>query len=303
MKTRILTFSGRGLGRTQPEILHAIAEKLSDCAALHPDLICFPEEVLICGGDNGNPDWAAHNASALAMFRVQAARLHANIVCGLEEPAELPGKRYNTAYFIDRTGAVIGRYRKRHLTYRAASFGLPGSDLVVVDSDIGRVGLMICFDLGWKADWAALADLGADLVVWPSAYDGGFGLNALASVHQYYIVSSTWPSGSQIINRFGTTVARGCEWESFAMADVDLRGRIYHIDRQREKIDRIRAALGDRVTVTVQPGDNLFEVASSAPDWPPDRIESEFGLMTCADYYREATELNDRLRAGTEDAR
>ena len=127
MKTRILTFSGRGLGGTQPEILHAVAEKLSDCAALHPDLICFPEEVLICGGDNGTPDWAAHNAAALAMFRAQAARLHANIVCGLEEPAELPGKRYNTAYFIDRTGAVIGRYRKRHLTYRAASFGLPGS--------------------------------------------------------------------------------------------------------------------------------------------------------------------------------
>ena len=47
MKTRILTFSGRGLGGTQPEILHAVAEKLSDCAALHPDLICFPEEVLI----------------------------------------------------------------------------------------------------------------------------------------------------------------------------------------------------------------------------------------------------------------
>ena len=297
MKTRIVTFSGRGLGRTQPEVLHTMAQKLSACEALHPDLICFPEEVLICGGDAANPDWAAHNAAALAMLRTQAARLHANVVCGLEEPAERAGKRYNTAYFIDRAGRVIGRYRKRHLTYRAAAFGLPGDDLVVVDSDIGRVGLMICFDLGWKNDWATLADRGADLVIWPSAYDGGFGLNALAAIHQYYVVSSTWPVGSRIINRFGADVARGNEWEPYAVADVDLHGRIYHIDRQLDRIDRLRASLGDRVTVTVQPGDNLFEVCSNAPDWPMDRIESAFGLVTCADYYREATEMNARLRA------
>ena len=57
----------------------------------------------------------------------------------------------------------------------------PGTECAtVVETDFGRMGLAICYDIGWPDLWAQLAEQGAELVVWPSAYGGGLPLQAYA---------------------------------------------------------------------------------------------------------------------------
>jgi len=71
---------------------------------------------------------------------------------------------------------------------------LPGERTAVFDTDFGRLGLAVCFDLNWQPVWADLKAHGAELVCWISAYEGGLPLQAFAWIYQYPIVTSSGPT-------------------------------------------------------------------------------------------------------------
>ena len=83
----IASFSSRGMGRTQEEILASMDTRFATLASLSPDLVVFPEEVLISGGDRDNPRWEENNAAALALAKSWAAKLRTNVCVNLEEPS------------------------------------------------------------------------------------------------------------------------------------------------------------------------------------------------------------------------
>ena len=84
-RAKVISFSGINMGRTQEEILASLEKRLNETRSMSPDLICFPEEVLIMGGDGKNPNWVENNAKALDLMRKYAVELHTNIVVNLEE--------------------------------------------------------------------------------------------------------------------------------------------------------------------------------------------------------------------------
>ena len=57
-----------------------------------------------------------------------------------------------------------------------------GREVPVYQADFGRVGMAICFDVNFPAVWQRLADAGAELVLWPSAYSAGSSLQEEAPV-------------------------------------------------------------------------------------------------------------------------
>jgi len=297
-KANIITFSSRGFGRTQEGILASLERRLAELHRLSPDLICFPEEVLISGGDKNNPRWEENNAAALALMRRYAALYRTNIVCNLEEAApDYPGKRYNTSYVIDRAGGIIGKYRKRYITYRAiAGDGIPGEKFAVVDTDIGRIGLMICFDIGWREDWQRLADMGADIVVWPAAYHGGNLINAYAAIHMYYVITSVWNGESRIVNPLGDDIAEGHQWDSFVSGTIYPTGEVFHFDNHFDHLPRLREAYGDRIFVQVEGKGNTFHLGVNDPALSVAEIKKTFGMQSYADYHRQYGEENARLR-------
>ena len=80
----------------------------------------------------------------------------------------------NAAVLLDRQGAVAGIYRKVHPVALVGHDDLengitPGREFPVFDCDFGKLGIQICWDIAFDDGWQALADKGAELVVWPSA--------------------------------------------------------------------------------------------------------------------------------------
>ncbi|MBO4299748.1 MAG: carbon-nitrogen hydrolase family protein [Clostridia bacterium] len=287
-------------GKTQEEIVPVIVDKIESVRGYEPDLIVLPEAFLKIGGDRLNPRWRGITNDMLGELKRLARELSCYIAAPLYEP--YPGSdtlRYNTTFLLDRAGEAVGRYRKVHTVYEESTVSMvvPGCDYPVFDTDFGRIGFQTCFDIGWRDGWKALADKGAKLVVWTAAYDGGNLLNTYAAHNMYYVVSSVRTDHAQIIDLTGRAIAEGARWNGLAMARVDLETQLYHIDRQYQKIDVIRKALGSKVTIRAYSEENVFTVESNDPAWPIERIEREFGLMNYKDYHAEAARLQEEWRA------
>ena len=75
---------------------------------------------------------------------------------------------YNTAVLLDRTGKLMGKYRKVYLPREEIQGGLtPGNDFPVFDTDFGKVGMMICWDVEYADPARALALNGAEIILLP----------------------------------------------------------------------------------------------------------------------------------------
>jgi hypothetical protein len=74
------------------------------------------------------------------------------------------------------------------------------------------------------------SDQGAELVVWPSAYDGGFALQAYAWLRQYYVASSVRTEHSRIIDITRRILASTSRWHRVATETIDLEKERFHID-------------------------------------------------------------------------
>lgn len=285
--------------KTQEEIIPVVIDKIESVRGYHPDLIVLPEAFMKIGGDKTNPNWAALSEQMLNEQIRLAKEMKCYIAAPLYEPYPgNPALRYNTVYFLSRSGEVVGKYRKVHTVVEESteSHVVPAGDFPVFDTDFGRVGFQTCFDIGWRDGWKALADQGAQLVIWTAAYDGGNLLHTYAAYHMYYVVSSVRTDHAQIIDLTGRTIAEGARWNGLAMATIDLETELFHIDRQFQKIDDIRRRLGSKAIIRVYSEENVFTIESNDPEWPISRICREFGLMTYKEYHAEATQVQAEWR-------
>lgn len=287
-------------GKTQEEMIDVTLAKLDSVQGYHPDLVCFPEIFLKTGGDIANPNWPDVSRRMVEKLQARAKAMGSYIIASVYEPSHAyEGLRFNCGLLIDRQGEIAGTYRKTHTVVEESTKTgvIPAIDAPVFDTDFGRVGILICFDIGWRDEWKAMADKGAELVVWLSAYDGGNLLNTYAAHNMYYVVSSVRTDHARIIDPLGHTLAMGSVWDGLAMDTINLDTTIFHIDRQYQKIDEIRAALGDKVTIKSYSEENVFTITPNDPaEWPLSRICETFGLVPYKAYHQEATALQEEWK-------
>lgn len=83
------------------------------------------------------------------------------------------GRLYNTSVLFDRHGDAVAAYSKMHLfSYRSkeADFITPGESITVCDTEFGRVGLSICYDLRFPELFRAQVDMGAEIFITASCW-------------------------------------------------------------------------------------------------------------------------------------
>lgn len=80
---------------------------------------------------------------------------------------------YNTIPVLGPSGELLGSYRKCHLFSYGSREGellTAGSEIVVIDTPVGRLGLATCFDLRFPVQFGVMRSLGADVLVVPAAW-------------------------------------------------------------------------------------------------------------------------------------
>jgi hypothetical protein len=104
-----------------------------------------------------------------------------------------------------------------------------GEEAPVYSADFGKVGLAICFDVNFPEVWKRLADQGAEVVLWPSAYSAGTSLQAHAINHHFYIVSTTLTRDCLVYDITGERIHYSKnEHVNVASVTLDLDRGIYH---------------------------------------------------------------------------
>lgn len=77
----------------------------------------------------------------------------------------------NVAYFISNTGEILGRYQKKNLWGPIERDHLTSSTLdphVAFDTPLGKVGMLICWDLAFPEAFRELISQGAKLIIVPT---------------------------------------------------------------------------------------------------------------------------------------
>lgn len=145
-------------------------------ASSRADIIVFPENFLtVVLGDKVLADYESRY---IQHFQQLAAKYNIDLVPGSFIEGD-PDGLYNTTYYIDKTGTIRGRYRKIHLWHTEKSLLTPGNAVSVFDTQYGRVGLIICWDLMFPEVFRAMLQQGVEIVICPSFWsfeDAGIGL-------------------------------------------------------------------------------------------------------------------------------
>jgi predicted amidohydrolase len=212
--------------------------------------------------------------------------------------AEMDDAIFNIAALFDRSGELVGTYSKQRPTEGEIVNGVtPGTEAPVFETDFGRIGLAICFDLNWQDLWAGYARGGADLVCWISAYEGGFPLQAHAWTHQYTVVSSVWSYYARVIEPTGRIVTQTSRWGRLALHNLNLDKRLFHTDGHQTKLVPLLTHYGERIRIETFNDEHLFTIESLDPSLTVDDVIAEFGLTEYRDFIDRCTTVRaDALR-------
>jgi len=296
---RVSTLSFAGVGGSPEGIVErnrAAALDLVERAALdEPDIVCLPEMFPALG--LSSQDWFK-TAEPVPGPTTEAAgalaRKHSMyVVCPLVERRS--EKIYNSAVLIDRAGRPMGSYHKMYPTIGEVEAGVtPGTETKVFETDFGRVGFAVCFDLNFRDVVEGLASGGAEIVFFPSMYRGGLQLCIWAYDFSFYMVSAITGVGSAIVDPLGRVLTETSIHHQVASKTLNLDCRVLHIDYNDAKWEAIKRKYGAGVEMEVAAPEAVFLLASHMPSTSVNDVIKEFELETRDAYFRRASSIREK---------
>ncbi len=187
-----------------------------------------------------------------------------------------PGLYHNTAVVLEKDGSIAGKYRKMHIPddpgYYEKFYFTPGDlGFTPIDTSVGRLGVLVCWDQWYPEAARLMAMAGAEMLIYPTAigYDPGDDSDekirqreAWITIQRGHAVANGIPVVS--VNRvgfeadpsgvgagaqfWGNSFAAGCQGEFLARAgETEEEVLVVEIDRKRsEDVRRIWPYLRDR---------------------------------------------------------
>jgi len=247
MKNNIGVVQMTSSDNVEENLAFALA-KIQQAVEQNIDLIAFPETFLYVGKDHQAKHRAAQtmDGEIIDTFRDYASKYDLSILLGsVYEKIPDDNRLYNTSVLINRQGELNGVYRKIHmcdapaLGYNESDGIKPGDTPVIVDHEIAKMGLTICYDLRFPELFRHLTAKGAEVIFVPAAFFLYTGkhhwlqlLTARAIENQVYIVApNQWGEhhegrtsygSSVIIDPWGSVITCASEREELVAARIDI---------------------------------------------------------------------------------
>ena len=187
---------------------------------------------------------SAGHEPTIAILSALAKELGIYIVGGTV-PESTDGKLYNTCFIFNREGRQIARHRKIHLfdsdslsIHESHTFS-PGNEITVFDTEFGKMGCAVCFDVRFAELFRAMAMRGAKLIFLPAQFNTRSGpsswellIRSRASDNQLFVVGAEaaryegfsyecW-GHSMAADPYGVKIAECDEAEQVLYVDIDL---------------------------------------------------------------------------------
>lgn len=180
---------------------YGLAEIATSCNSISPGIIVLPELWATGFVYDELPELARNMPDLLVILQNLAVKYQVNIAGSLPEFSD--NTYYNTL-FITRPEGMAGSYRKQRVFVPMGenTFFTPGTSPRPIQTDLGPVGAMVCYDLRFPELLREQAVNGTDLAViaaqWPEARIENWRVlvQARAIENQMFIIAA---------NRCGTT--------------------------------------------------------------------------------------------------
>lgn len=158
--------------------IYKLKQNITSCAKQGAELVVLQElhnSVYFCQTeDQKNFDLAEEiPGPSTQEFGVLAKELGIVLVISLFEKC-MPGLYYNTAVVIEKDGSIAGKYRKMHIpddpAYYEKFYFTPGDlGFEPIQTSIGKLGVMVCWDQWYPEAARLMALAGAEILIYPTA--------------------------------------------------------------------------------------------------------------------------------------
>ena len=180
MKAAVVQFKASTNKETN---LKKIISYIEKAASKHATLCAFPEFMMFYTKSSQTPKQLASlaetiNGNFVKTIAKAAKQNHIQVVGSFYEKSRKKDRVYDTSFIIDKSGKVISTYRKIHLYdalgFRESDKMASGSKIAKpVKTSVGKIGMMICYDLRFPEMSRSLAAAGSEVLVAPSAWVKG----------------------------------------------------------------------------------------------------------------------------------
>mmetsp|Transcript_23346 Transcript_23346/g.39037 ORF Transcript_23346/g.39037 Transcript_23346/m.39037 type:complete len:340 (-) Transcript_23346:302-1321(-) len=171
------------VGTNKAENILGAEAAIREAASKGAKLVVLPE-MWNCPYANESFPMFAENIddgdSPSALMLSNTARELGVVVVGGSIPERHGDQLYNTCCVFSTEGTLLAKHRKTHLfdidipgkiTFKESDTLTPGETGTVVDTEVGRLGIGICFDVRFPELAAVYAARGASMLIYPGAFN------------------------------------------------------------------------------------------------------------------------------------
>ncbi|CAH2060317.1 unnamed protein product [Thlaspi arvense] len=214
---------------------------IQEAATAGAKLICFPENFSYMGEKSGDSVKIAEALDGPVMQQYCSLARDSKIWLSLGGFQERFDDTHlcNTHVVIDDAGMIQSTYQKMHLfdvdvpggsSYKESSFTAPGTNIVSVDSPIGRLGITVCYDLRFPKIYQQLR------------FDQNAQVIAAAQAGKHNEKRESY-GDTLIIDPWGTVVGRLPDRFSTGIVVVDIDFSLLDSVRTKMPIDKQRVSI------------------------------------------------------------
>lgn len=249
--------------------LEAVCRYVDEAAAQGAKLIVFPEDMNLVGRNIGEGGNAEEIPGITSVTISNKAKEHGVYILAGSFREIIHGEKryYNTSLLVNPDGEICGRYHKIHTFDITLSDGTlsresaricPGDSIITENTELGCIGMSICYDIRFPELYRLMALVGAQIFLVPADFTDDTGkvhwetlLRARAIENGCYVIAANQTGmkptykahgNSMIIDPWGKILTRADDSPEIIYAEIDLdyleqvRTQIPSLKNRREEV-------------------------------------------------------------------